>query len=243
MTKLRIISRFLSTAVVGSILILGAPGPLIAAGAGATVNRFEPEIEQFEASDKTNPPPRNAVLFIGSSSIRFWKDLGRSFPGHQIIQRGFGGSELSDSVEFADRIVIPYQPRLIFLYAGDNDLANGKSPQQVFADFAAFAKKVHARLPKTVIAYIAIKPSLARQKLIHEIKTANDLIKTFVKPSSTLIFVDVFKPMLRSDDTPRPELFVQDGLHLNEQGYALWTSVLKPVIDRIDGPGSNTRPR
>jgi hypothetical protein len=234
------VSCFISTASIGLILILGASWPVIAAQTGPTSNRFEPEIEQFEASDRTNPPPRNAVLFIGSSSIRFWRDLGHSFPGHQIIQRGFGGSELSDCVEFADRIVIPYQPKMIFLYAGDNDLANGKLPQKIFSDFATFAKKVHARLPKTVIAYIAIKPSLARQKLINEMKTANALINTFVKPSPTLIFIDVFTPMLRSDGTPRPELFVEDGLHLNEEGYALWIQVLKPVLDRFDGPESKT---
>ncbi len=127
--------------------------------------RWGKEIGAFEAADKTNPPPQHAVLFIGSSSIRRWTNLAQAFPEHKVINRGFGGSELSDSVAFADRIVIPYQPKLILLYAGDNDIAAGKSPERILADFKAFVGQVHAALPATHIGYIAIKPCPAREKV------------------------------------------------------------------------------
>ena len=200
-------------------------------------NRWESDIEAFEASDKTNPPPQNAILFIGSSSIRMWTDVQEAFPKHEVFKRGFGGSELSDSVEFADRIVIPYKPKMILLYAGDNDIASGKSPERVLADFKDFVEKVHAALPQTRIGYIAIKPSLARRKLMNEMKTANGLIKDYIGQSDGLLFIDVFAPMLNAEGEPRPELFIQDGLHLNEKGYALWTSIIGPVLDKYDPAG------
>lgn len=199
-------------------------------------SRWESDIEAFEASDKTNPPPQNSILFVGSSSIRFWPNLQRAFPGHKVFKRGFGGSELSDSVTFADRIVIPYKPKIILLYAGDNDLAAGKSPEQIFSDFKMFAQKVRVPLPQAYIGYIAIKPCPAREKLLSEVKTTNRLIKEYAKGSDKLLFIDVFTPMLDKDGGLRPELFIQDGLHLNEKGYALWDSIIKPVLDKYDAP-------
>jgi lysophospholipase L1-like esterase len=128
--------------------------------------RWEKDIRAFEAADKTNPPPQGAVLFIGSSSIQFWTNLGRAFPGHKVLNRGFSGSQLSDSVAFVHRIVTPYKPKLVLLYAGDNDIASGKSPQRVLGDFKAFVGRIHAALPETRIAYIAIKPCPAREKYL-----------------------------------------------------------------------------
>src|SRR3954462_2033114 len=119
----------------------------LAAGQARTAP-FEKEIEAFEAADKTNPPPKNAILFIGSSSIRMWKDLAKDFPEFQVINRGFGGSEISDSVHYADRIVLPYHPRQIIMYAGGNDIHGGKSPEQVFSDFKAFVGAVRKALPE-----------------------------------------------------------------------------------------------
>jgi lysophospholipase L1-like esterase len=187
--------------------------------------------------DRTNPPPRQAILFVGSSSIRLWPNLPQDFPGHQVIQRGFGGSELSDAVTFADRIVLPYRPKIILVYAGDNDIANGKSPERVLADFKAFAQKVHAALPQTRIGFIAIKPCPARNAFLSQVKDTNRLIREYAGQDSYLFFVDVFTPMLEPDSRLRPELFGNDGLHLNEKGYALWASITRPLVDKYDEPG------
>lgn len=195
--------------------------------------RWESDIQAFEAADKTNPPPRHAILFVGSSSIRLWKDAPAQFSKHTIINRGFGGSQLSDSVAFAERIVIPYQPKLIVLYAGDNDIAGGKTPERVLADYREFVTKVHEPLPQTRIAYLAIKPSPSRAKHQAAMKRTNDLIAGFSAGDERLLFIDVFTPMLGEDGKPQEELFVKDRLHLNEAGYKLWASIVKPVLDKV----------
>jgi len=198
--------------------------------------QYEPAIRAFEARDQTNPPPKDAMLFIGSSSIRLWTNAPAQFPEHTIINRGFGGSHLSDSVMFVERIVIPYAPKLVLLYAGDNDLAGGKSPARVLADFKEFVKKVHARLPQSKIAFIAIKPSPSRAKLLPQGREANGLIREFTATDDRLIYVDIFTPMLDADGNPRGELFVKDRLHLNAEGYKLWAGIVKPVLEKVAPP-------
>ena len=202
--------------------------------------RWAKEIGAFEASDKTNPPPKDAVLFIGSSSIKRWTNVAAAFPEHKVINRGFGGSQLADSVAFVNRIVTPYQPRLVLLYAGDNDIASGKSPETVFADFKAFVAKIHAALPRTRIAYIAIKPCPSREKFLAQVKTANRLIRECCATDDRLVFVDVFTPMLNAEGRPRAELCVKDMLHLNAEGYKLWASILKPVLDQHAAPATRS---
>lgn len=210
------------------------PRPALAAEPNLTTNRWEPDIEAFEATDKTNPPPQQAILFIGSSSIRIWSDLQRDFPGHKVFKRGFGGSELSDSVWFANRIVIPYRPKMILLYAGDNDIAGGKSPERILSDFKEFVQKVHAALPQTQIAYIAVKPCPDRKKFLPEVRATNRLIQDYTKTDGKLTFIDIYGPMLDENGGLRPELFRSDGLHMNAKGYAIWVSIIKPVLDRND---------
>jgi len=196
--------------------------------------QWEKTIRAFEAADNTNPPPQHAILMIGSSSIVRWTNAPAQFPEHRLIMRGFGGSHLSDSVAFVDRIVVPYQPKLVLLYAGDNDIAAGKSAEQVFANFQEFVAKVHAKLPGTSIAYLAIKPSASRMKFFETIKTANQLIRGYSDTHPQLIYVDTFTPMLGADGQPRAELFVSDGLHVNETGYKLWAGIVKPVLAKVD---------
>ena len=135
-------------------------------------SRWEKEVAAFEKQDAAKPPPKGGVVFVGSSSIRMWK-LEKSFPGSDVLNRGFGGSQIIDSVELAPRLVLKYQPRLVVFYAGDNDIGGGKSPEKVLADFTAFVEVVHKELPKTRIAFIAIKPSVARWKLVEKVKQAN----------------------------------------------------------------------
>jgi lysophospholipase L1-like esterase len=166
---------------------------------------------------------------VGSSSIRLWK-LGESFPGIEAINRGFGGSELADSVRYADRIVIAYRPKLVVLYAGDNDLAAGKTPERVAADFKQFVAKVHAALPKTRILYIGIKPSLSRWKLIDKIRDTNRRIKALAATDARLVFIDGEQSVLGPDGKPRPELFQPDGLHLNAAGYRVWAELVRPHL-------------
>jgi lysophospholipase L1-like esterase len=190
---------------------------------------WQSAIAAFEKQDKDKPPPKNAIVFVGSSSIRLW-DLAKSFPGKEVINRGFGGSQLADSVRFAGRIVVKYEPRQVVLYAGDNDLGVGKSPEQVHADFQAFVQIVHKALPKTMIAFISIKPSIFRWRLVDKIQKANTLIEADCKRQERLVYIDVFQPMLGDDGKPRRELFAPDGLHLNAKGYELWASILDPYL-------------
>lgn len=191
--------------------------------------KWEREIRAFEASDRTNPPPKGAILFLGSSSIRLWKTLAQDFPGEQVINRGFGGSCIADSTAFAERIVFPYEPRTIVFYAGDNDLAQGRTPEQVAADYQAFVQKVRARLPGTRIAFISIKPSPLRWRLHDKIESANRQIAAM--KGDGLVFVDSYQAMLGADGQPRREMFRADRLHLNENGYALWARLLKTQLN------------
>lgn len=219
-------------------------GTLTSSAQNAATNRphhlqWEKTIQAFEATDKTNPPPTDAVLLIGSSSIRKWTNAPAQFPAQRLILRGFGGSHLSDSVAFVDRIVLPYRPRLVLLYAGDNDIAAGKTPEQVSAGFQEFVAKVHAGLPDATIAFIAIKPSPSRMKFIAPIKAANQLIQDFIAAKPKLIYVDVFTPMIGADGQPRAELFVSDRLHLNDAGYKLWAGIVKPVLEKVTATPEN----
>ena len=191
--------------------------------------RWEAAIKKFEEQDKANPPARDGALFVGSSSIRLWK-LDESFPNLNAINRGFGGSEIADSTHFADRLILKHEPKLVVLYAGDNDIAKGKSAETVTDDYRKFVKVVHARLPESRIVFIAIKPSIKRWSLADKNAKANAAILKICKKDERLEYADIWKPMIGEDGKPRPELFAKDGLHLNSRGYELWTSIVKPLI-------------
>jgi len=192
--------------------------------------RFESEIRAFEDSDRVNRPKPGGVVFVGSSSIRLWPDLHADFPGTNVIQRGFGGSRLDEVVKYTTRIVLPYKPTLIVLYAGDNDLAEGRTPEQIFNDYKKFVALVHNTLPETRIAYIAIKPSGDRWALVDKMRSTNSMIQKYVASDPRLTYVDVFTPMLAADGRPREELFREDRLHMNDRGYAIWRDLLAPIV-------------
>lgn len=204
--------------------------------AGATRAPAAPEkwaaaIDQLVKDDATNPPPANGVVFVGSSSIVKWTSLEHDFPGVKVINRGFGGSELYDSVFYADRVVIPYKPRIVVVYAGDNDLFAGKTPETVAADFKAFRTKVHAAVPTAKIVFIGIKPSPKRWAIRDQGMKANALIAAdCAMDKQRLAFVDVWQPMLGADGLPRPELYVADQLHMTPAGYAVWTPLVAPLL-------------
>lgn len=198
------------------------------------VTRWEKRIAALEQAAKDNPPPKDCIVFIGSSSIVRW-DLKKWFPDLPVVNHGFGGSHLGDSVHYAERLVIPFRPATVVVYAGDNDLSGGKSPERVFSDYQKFVAKVQEQLPETKIIYIAIKPSIRRWALIDKVRKANALIAEAAKKDSRLEYLDVDGPMLGEDDKPRKELFVQDGLHLSDEGYALWTKLLLAKLAQAQG--------
>ena len=204
--------------------------PIAAFSADNDSSRWEKYIARFEAADKKQMPQPDGILFIGSSSIRMWKTLEQDFPGLPVINRGFGGSQIDDSNHFARRIVHPYKPRQIVFYAGDNDVAAGKSPEKVLTDFQQFVKTVRAKLPKARVSFIAIKPSLSRWKLSGKMAMANSLVRNACSKNKRLDYIDIWQPMLGENGKPRPDLFLGDGLHLNAKGYALWTSIVKPYL-------------
>ena len=187
---------------------------------------FESEIKAFEAADLKNPPPKNGILFIGSSSIRFWATLSQDFPNLPVYHRGFGGSQISDSIHFAPRIVLPYAPRQIVFYAGGNDINADKSPERVFSDFTNFVGIVRAALPETRISYISIAPNPARWKQVEKVKAANRLIADFAAQNPRLDFIDVFSKMLGADGQPLPDIYRDDKLHMNPKGYEIWKGIV-----------------
>ena len=194
-------------------------------------DRWEPAIRAFEEADKTNPPPAGGIVFVGSSSIVRW-DVQASFPGLPVIKRGFGGSELADSVRYASRIVLPYRPETIVLYAGENDLWRGQSAERIRDDFQAFTALVFAALPETRIIYIPPKPGPTRWEKYPEFRRAGAFIRELCERDSRLTYLSVEESMLGADGKPRPELFVADGVHMSEAGYEIWTSLLKPLLAR-----------
>jgi lysophospholipase L1-like esterase len=223
--------------LVASVLAVGVASPSLAQVAAANTAAahvdtagYANEIAEFVKADRLHFPRPGGVVFVGSSSILMWPNLAGDFPGVNVIQRGFGGSELSDVVYRAPQIVIPYKPRLIVLYAGDNDLANGRSPQDVLNRFDAFVSEVHAALPQTRIAFVSIKPSWARVSLLDKMRQANDLVRHYIAHHDGLVYVDVFSRMLGATGQPRMDLLAADSLHMNASGYRIWRGLLTPVV-------------
>ncbi|TVR48570.1 MAG: hypothetical protein EA425_14080 [Puniceicoccaceae bacterium] len=187
---------------------------------------LEPQVAAFEAADQADPPAPGKVLFIGSSSIRGWRSLAEDFPGLDTLNRGFGGSTIADCLHFADRLIIPHQPRFIVLYAGENDLAAGHTPDAVAAAFLRLLVHLEEHLGPTPLVFLSLKPSPARAHLIEAMCDANTRIAAICTSRDHLHFLDLFTPMLGDDGQPNPDLFIRDQLHLNRAGYDLWTRKL-----------------
>lgn len=188
--------------------------------------QFDAEIAAFDMQ----PAQPGAVVFIGSSSIRLWGTLADDFPGVPVLNRGFGGSQLPHATRYARRVLEPNAPRLVVLYSGDNDLAEGRTPQQVEGDFIAFLDLVQALPSKPRVAVISIKPSPARAALMDAQRDANARLAKVAKSRERVDFIDVFTPMLGPDGQPRPELFVEDRLHMAPAGYAVWQREIAPFL-------------
>ena len=200
-------------------------------------DRWEEAIRVFEDWDSRNSFPSDAVLFVGSSSIRLWPTR-ECFKELPVINRGFGGSQISEVNTYAKRIVLPYAPKAIVFYAGDNDIAAGQSAERVLADYKAFTKLVHASLPATRIIFISIKPSRSRWALWPVMSEANEMIRDFSRKDKRLFYFDGAAPLLGADGLPNLELFMPDKLHLNGKGYEVWTKLLRPIIEEALKPDS-----
>ncbi|HKH91723.1 MAG TPA: SGNH/GDSL hydrolase family protein [Gemmatimonadaceae bacterium] len=221
------------------VAVACAPAPRTAGEARATtplrripiqVDRAEAEIRAFEASDRIAPPAPGGIVFVGSSSIRLWRSLETDFPRLPVLNRGFGGSTLPEAIHYLPRAVLPYRPRTIVLYEGDNDLTFGWGPTRIADDYRTFVRTVRDALPSTRIVFISLKPSPSRWHLVDQQREANRLVREIVARDTLQTFVDVFTPMLGANGRPRPELFVSDSLHMTPAGYAVWRAQVAPVL-------------
>lgn len=218
--------------VATGVLFLGGVTSTLFAQTPHNFAQWENEISAFEQMDRTNPPAKGGLLFIGSSTVRLWTSLGEDFRQYQTVRRGFGGSEILDCTHFADRIVFPYEPRMIFVRAGVNDIHNGKSAEQVFADFKEFAAAVHAKLPKTEVVFISLCPSPSRWTEASQYKTLDQLVERFASQTPGVKYIETYSMSLGSDGKPRPELFQSDRLHLNDVGYKILADLVRPYLSK-----------
>lgn len=223
------IRRWIALCLAAAVSASALPGKL------PPPTRFEKEIAAFAAADKTNAPPQNAILFTGSSTIRLWSGLAKTFPNHKIINRGFGGSMFSDAVYYFDQLVTPYKPKMVVIYSGSNDINAGKTPAEVAADCKTFVEKVEHALPDAKVAVISINASPSRWKDHQKVKEANRLIAGFMSRGGNRIFIDTYSAMLAGDGSPRPELYKADRLHPNAKGYAIWTPIIGLWLKNVDG--------
>lgn len=194
----------------------------------AQKNRFESEIKAFEKQDSIKLPPENANLFVGSSSIRFWKTLQQDFPDKQVINRGFGGSNLVELTLMSDRIIAKYNPSKIFIYSGENDINDGVSAVETLERLKTVVEKIRQK-SKVPILFISIKPSIARVSQIETQKQANKLIKRYLGKIENAEYVSIVKEM-QIKKAPNKSLFVKDMLHMNALGYQIWTKKLKKYL-------------
>ena len=184
--------------------------------------RWEQHFARFAAADRAQPPVAGGVVFVGSSSIDFWRDLPAQFPAHRVTQRGLAGATMADCLRLVDRLVLPYHPRTVVIYAGDNDLAAGTTPEQILAQYVDLVRAVRRDLPAAKLVFVSIKPSPSRTALMPLIRHTNRLIADYTAADPALAFVDVFAAMLDHDAQVRRELFLADGLHMAAPGYLLW---------------------
>jgi lysophospholipase L1-like esterase len=193
--------------------------------------RFDAEIAAFERADQLSPPPTRPLLFTGSSSIRMWTGLAAAFPGQPVVNRGFGGSEMSDLLHYYDRIIRPYRPSILFVYEGDNDLNSGLTPEVVAGAYSNLVARVKQDLPETHTVLLAVKPSPSRIRLLDAQRDLNARLRALADAEPSVSFVDVFSPMLDAAGVPRPELYLGDRLHMTVAGYDVWRFVIQGFLD------------
>ncbi|WP_161888483.1 SGNH/GDSL hydrolase family protein [Pontibacter russatus] len=194
---------------------------------------FWDEIQAYKQQDSVQMPPKDAILFVGSSSFRMWDDMQKMFPKHTVINRGFGGSTLLDLKRYLGDIVLPYQPKQIVIYSGENDLAGGTvQAPEVLERFQDVFTSIRQELPEVPIVYVSIKPSPSRWQYKPVMEEANKLIRAYMKAQPHTTFVDTYSLMLGKNKKPKPEIFLEDSLHMNNKGYQIWQKALSPHLKR-----------
>ncbi len=193
-------------------------------------NRFKDEIEVIQKRDVERQVDLPLIVFTGSSSIRMWKDLESTFPGYQVLNHGFGGSEFTDLIHYKETLIFDYSPDFLFIYEGDNDIYSGKSPSEVLAAAAFLFSELKYRLPETSIYFISPKPSISRWNLKEEYEKINMLLSDFCDFDDQLTFIDVWNPMLDENGIVRADLFIEDDLHMNDAGYTIWKEVISEYL-------------
>jgi len=192
------------------------------------------EIQAFKHQDSISAPPKKAILFVGSSSFRFWTDIQKDFPNHVIINRGFGGSSLPDVIRYAEEIILPYQPKQVVIYCGENDLSSrlSVSANTVFDRFVTLFKIIREKDPTVTITFVSIKPSPSRENIREKVIETNKLVFDFLKQNKNTSFVNVYDLMVDSNGMPKKELFMEDMLHMKPAGYAIWKNAIEPYLLR-----------
>ncbi|MDP4207372.1 MAG: GDSL-type esterase/lipase family protein [Bacteroidota bacterium] len=192
---------------------------------------FWDDVQTIKKYDKIYNPPTNPIVFIGSSSIRKWDNLERTFADYVVMNRGIGGAVVNDITYYINDILFPYNPRQIVIYVGENELPDPTAtPDSIFNRTKRLLKVIRAKLPEVPIAYISIKPSPVREKFVNKAAEANKLIKNYLASEKNIVYIDIFGSMLTTEGKTRPELFVEDMLHMNLQGYEIWTKAVKPRL-------------
>lgn len=205
---------------------------LIISCSAAQAQPFIEEVKAFKAQDSLQPPPAHPILFIGSSSFRKWTDVQADFPGYTILNRGFGGSTLPDVIRYANDLIFPYHPKEIVIYCGENDLAVSDeiTGDTVAARFVKLFGIIRGRMPAVPIVFVSLKPSPSRERLFPQMQRANTLIRQYLTHQKKAWFVDVYHLMLNSKGKPLPDIFLEDQLHMNRKGYALWVPAIRPYL-------------
>jgi lysophospholipase L1-like esterase len=215
------------------VLLLGF-GSLAAAQSHPPAHPFESNVRLYEAADQTNPPPRNAILLAGDSQFHRWKTVAADLPGYTVINRGIDSFQTSDLVYFADRLVLPYQARLIVLNIGGNDVHGGKSPAQVLADFKTLVARIRAGLPAVPIIFCSLTPGPARWAEAGQRRETNRLIQDYITTQPSLRFINLWDAMLTPEGRPRTDLWVADGIHSNHAGYQIRAQLMLPLLGAPD---------
>ncbi len=195
---------------------------------------FEAEIRTFGRLDSIEKTAKGQILLYGSSTMRLWKTYKKDLEGRKVVNRGFGGSQMSDAVYYFDRVVLPLAPSWILLYEGDNDISNGKkSPEQVLKDFETFMQLVEQKLPNTKVAVFSLRPSVARQHLMPQQRQVNKMFKKYCRKNrKRAYFIDLYDLLLTPDEKPNPEYLDPDKLHLNAKGYEVWAKVTRDFLKK-----------
>jgi lysophospholipase L1-like esterase len=217
---------------------LTALAPLASAApstAGNDAQRWQARVDRYlNVRDKANPPPTGGIVFTGSSSIEMWSSLKTDFPKYAVVNRGIGGTWLADQLHIAPQLVYPLDPKTIVIYAGENDLQDGRSVEDVVTAFKDVREQIRTEESRATIVFIALKPSPSRRGLTAAMRDANDQIAALCAKDPQCTFVDIFTPMLDDKGEPRVELFIEDMLHMNAAGYQLWREFVAPALQKLE---------